>query len=159
MIADSTIPEMRGRAFGFHRAMDHLGAAIGPVLATAFLWLWPGELRMLFLLTLLPGMVVVGLLVLGLRETTTTVPTGTRFQLTLRPFDRNFRWYLLALVVFTLGNSSDAFLLVRAGELGIPTAMLPLLWFVFHIVKSGGNHWSVALSIESVPRDWHSLPP
>ncbi|MBI2477728.1 MAG: MFS transporter [Planctomycetia bacterium] len=139
MIADSTVPEMRGRAFGFHRAMDHLGAAIGPVLATAFLWLWPGELRMLFLLTLLPGLIVVGLLVLGLRETTTTEPTGTRLQLTLRPFDRKFRLYLLALVVFTLGNSSDAFLLVRASELGIPTAMLPLLWFAFHIVKSGGN--------------------
>ena len=129
MIADSTVPEMRGRAFGFHRAMDHLGAAIGPVIATAFLWLWPGELRLLLLLTLLPGLIVVGLLVLGLRETTATEPTENRLQLTLRPFDRKFRLYLLALVVFTLGNSSDAFLLVRASELGIPTAMLPLLWF------------------------------
>ena len=74
MIADSTDPDFRGRAFGFHRAMDHLGAAIGPVLAAVFLWLWPGELRTLFLLTILPGMVVVGLLVMGLRETTTTDP-------------------------------------------------------------------------------------
>jgi MFS family permease len=139
MIADSTVPEMRGRAFGFHRAMDHLGAAIGPVLATIFLLLWPGELRLLFLLTLFPGMIVVGMLFLGLRETTTTEPTRTRLQLTLGPFDRRFRLYLLALVVFTLGNSSDSFLLVRASELGIPTAMLPLLWFAFHIVKSGGN--------------------
>ena len=96
-------------------------------------------LRLLFLLTLLPGLIVVGLLVLGLRETTATEPTENRLQLTLRPFDRKFRLYLLALVVFTLGNSSDAFLLVRASELGIPTAMLPLLWFAFHIVKSGGN--------------------
>lgn len=143
MIADSTAPDFRGSAFGFHRAMDHLGAAIGPVLAAAFLWLWPGQLRILFLLTLLPGMIVVGLLVLGLRETTATSPAasppGKRLQLTLRPFDRTFRVYLLALVVFTLGNSSDAFLLVRASELGIPTAMLPLLWFAFHVVKSGGN--------------------
>jgi MFS family permease len=46
---------------------------------------------------------------------------------------------LLALVVFTLGNSSDAFLLVRASELGVPTVMLPILWFVFHVLKSGGN--------------------
>ncbi len=51
LIADSTAPDARGRAFGFHRAMDHLGAAVGPVLAAAFLWLWPGELRLLFLLT------------------------------------------------------------------------------------------------------------
>ena len=49
-------------------------------------------------------------------------------HLTLKPFDRNFRLYLLALVVFTLGNSSDAFLLVRAGELGVPTVLLPVLW-------------------------------
>jgi MFS family permease len=45
----------------------------------------------------------------------------------------------VALVIFTLGNSSDAFLLVRAGELGVPTALLPLLWCAFHLVKSGGN--------------------
>ena len=58
LIADSTPPAHRGRAFGFHRAMDHLGAAIGPVLATAFLWFWPGQLRLLFLLTVIPGAIV-----------------------------------------------------------------------------------------------------
>tara|TARA_R110002111_G_scaffold262875_1_gene342548 strand:+ start:117806 stop:119008 length:1203 start_codon:yes stop_codon:yes gene_type:complete len=140
LIADSTTPDFRGRAFGFHRAMDNLGAAVGPLLATAFLWFWPGELRMLFLLTLLPGLIVVGMLVLGLRETVATEQTEERrFQLSLKPFDRNFRLYLLTLLIFTLGNSSDAFLLIRAGELGVPTTFLPLLWLVFHIVKSGGN--------------------
>jgi MFS family permease len=139
MIADSTIPEMRGRAVGFHRAMDHLGAAIGPILAAVFLWCWPGELRTLFLLTLLPGTIVVGLLVLGLREVKTTGPAEAVPPLVLQPFDSRFRLLLLALVVFTLGNSSDAFLLVRAGELGVSTAMLPLLWFAFHVVKSVGN--------------------
>lgn len=139
LIADSTADDFRGRAFGFHRAMDHLGAAVGPILATGFLLFWPGELRLLFLLTMVPGLLVVGLLVLGLRETRTTEPATDRLPSTLKPFDRNFRLYLLALVVFTLGNSSDAFLLLRASELGVPTAMLPLLWFTFHIVKSGGN--------------------
>ena len=75
LIADSTETNMQGRAFGFHRAMDHLGAAIGPVLATAFLWFWPGELRTLFLLTLVPGLLVVGLLVFGLREVARTEAT------------------------------------------------------------------------------------
>jgi MFS family permease len=60
-------------------------------------------------------------------------------HLTLQPFDRNFRRYLVALVIFTLGNSSDAFLLVRAGELGVPVRGLPLLWCAFHIVKSSSN--------------------
>lgn len=139
LIADSTDPSMRGRAFGFHRAMDHLGAAVGPLLAAGFLWLWPGHLRELFVLTLLPGLLVVVLLVFGLREAPVAGPPPDRLRLTLAPFGRNFRLYLLALVVFTLGNSSDAFLLVRAGELGVPTVLLPVLWCAFHVVKSSGN--------------------
>jgi MFS family permease len=139
LIADSTAPDMRGWAFGFHQAMDHVGAAIGPLLATVFLWLWPDELRPLFLVTLLPGLAVLGVLVLGLRETPRTAPPEERLHLTLQPFDRNFRLYLVALVIFTLGNSTDAFLLVRAGELGVPTMLLPALWCAFHVVKSSSN--------------------
>ncbi len=139
LVADSTEPSVRGRAFGFHRAMDHLGAAIGPLLATGFLLLWPDQLRTLFLITLLPGLLVVALLVFGLRETPATQPLRERLPLTLEPFDRNFKRYLLALVVFTLGNSSDAFLLVRAGELGVSAALLPALWCAFHVVKSSSN--------------------
>ncbi len=139
LIADSTDPSMRGRAFGFHRAMDHLGAAIGPLLAAAFLWLWPDHLRTLFLLAVVPGLLVVALLVFALREPAPTGPPKEPLRLTLTPFDRNFRLYLFALVVFTLGNSSDAFLLVRAAELGVPVFMLPLLWSAFHVVKSCSN--------------------
>lgn len=141
MIADSTPAEQRGQAFGFHRSMDHLGAAIGPVLATAFLWLWPGELRTLFLLTLVPGILVVALLLFGLNETQVSRSHHRKFEWTLKPFPSEFRIFLLALVVFTLGNSSDAFLLVRAGELGVPTMLLPVLWLLFHLVKSAGNLW------------------
>lgn len=139
MIVDSTAPPMRGRAFGFHRAMDHLGAAIGPLLATGFLFVWPERLRTLFLLTILPGLLVVALLVTGLREKQFVGSPKQPLRLTLKFFGWNFRLYLLALVIFTLGNSSDAFLLVRASELGISTALLPMLWLTFHIVKSGGN--------------------
>src|SRR5437773_2151253 len=139
LIADSTDPSMRGRAFGFHQAMDHVGAAVGPLLALGFLWLWPDQLRTLFLLTVVPGILVVALLVFGLREAPAKEPPKERLRLTLAPFDGNFRLFLLALLIFTLGNSSDAFLLVRAGELGVPSVMLPLLWCAFHIVKSTGN--------------------
>jgi MFS family permease len=139
LIADSTDPSARGRAFGFHRGMDNVGAAVGPLLAAGFLGLWPDHLRTLFLVTLLPGLLVVVLLALGLRETPATNPPRQRLRLTLQPFDRPFRLYLLALVVFTLGNASDAFLLVRAGELGVPTVLLPLLWCACHVAKSSGN--------------------
>ena len=139
LIADSTEPTMRGRAFGFHRAMDHLGAATGPVLASLFLLVWPDQLRRLFLLTLVPGLAVACLLVFGLREKPVEVAAGERLRLRSDSFDGGFKLYLISLVIFTLGNSSDAFLLVRAGELGVPTAYLPLLWCFFHIVKSSGN--------------------
>jgi MFS family permease len=139
LIADSTDPLIRGRAFGFQRAMDNLGAAIGPLLAAGFLWFWPGELRTLFLIAFVPGLLVVALLVFGLREQPVAQQSHERFRLTLKPFDRSFKVYLLALVVFTLGNSSDAFLLVRAGELGVPPMTLPLLWCVCHVAKSGSS--------------------
>jgi MFS family permease len=142
LLADAAEPAIRGRAFGFHRAMDHLGAALGPVLATLFLLAWPGALRTLFLLTLVPGLAVTALIVFGLKESQRADERPISPRLTLRPFDRNFRLYLATLIVFTLGNSSDAFLLVRAGELGVPTAFLPLLWFAFHVVKSVGNYLS-----------------
>ncbi|HZU36732.1 MAG TPA: MFS transporter, partial [Gemmataceae bacterium] len=107
LIADSTAPSIRGWAFGFHQALDHVGAAVGPLLASAFLWLWPGNLtshlRLLFIVTLVPGLLVVLLVVFGLREAPPREEPRQRPRLTLRPFDRTFRLYLLALVVFTLG--------------------------------------------------------
>jgi MFS family permease len=139
LIADSSQPTLHGRAFGFHRGMDHVGAAIGPVLATVLLWNWPDQLRGLFLLTAVPGLAAVGMLVFFLREVGTGRLAPARLPSTSQPFGRNFQLYMLALFVFTLGNSSDAFLLVRAAELGVATTMLPLLWFVFHLVKSTGN--------------------
>ena len=163
LIADVTDPSVRGRAFGFHRAMDHAGAAIGPVLAFVFISLWPMHLRTLFLLTLVPGLIVLAVLLIAVREpprrpATSDLPEdhpsgppaltesaagvqssqpGPRWS--LAAFAPHFRWFLLALVVFTLGNSTDAFLLIRAEELGVPYRYLPLLWFAFHVAKSAAN--------------------
>ena len=158
LIAESTPQEQHGRAFGFHRAMDHLGAAIGPLVAFIFLWLFPGELRWLFFLAIVPGIPILFLVTLGIRDkraagnTLRGVPEPPRMEasiensprplvgaFSLAPFPPRFRLYLLALLVFTLGNSSDSFLLVRAKELGVGTLWLPILWLVFHLVKSGGT--------------------
>jgi MFS family permease len=140
LIADSTPAAIRGRAFGFQRAMDNFGAAIGPLLAAAFLWLWPSELRTLFLIAFVPGVLVVILLVFGLKERLEpNSPPEPSSPLNAKPFDRDFKLYLLSLVIFTLGNCSDAFLLVRAGELGVTPMLLPLLWCACHIAKSGSN--------------------
>lgn len=180
LLTESTQRDQLGRAFGFHRSMDHLGAAIGPLLASLFLWWQPDGIRWLFLLTLIPGIAVLVTLIAGVRETSANSeqkehvneqPVGDSNALdgnardrdardrddgnggakrtgTLAPklsafhpgqLDGSFRLYLAALLVFTLGNSSDAFLLVRARELGMSEAHLPLLWLVFHLVKSVGN--------------------
>lgn len=139
LVADSTSVETRGRAYGFTRSMDHLGAAIGPALAFAFLWMWPDQLRLLFLLTAVPGLLVVALLWWGLRERPIHTAADKGFQLSLKPFDRNFRVYLIALSIFTFGNATDAFLLLRAGELGVAPPMIPLLWGAFSLVKSMGS--------------------
>lgn len=138
MIADKTDETNRGRAFGFHRGMDHFGAAIGPLLATAFLVYWPDQIRTLFLLSLAPGLVVL-VLMMFLRDKRRTGPAPSPVPIVSGPLPRNFRLFLAAMFLFTLGNSSDMFLLVRAGELGMPTAFLPLLWCLFHVVKSVGN--------------------
>lgn len=147
LIVDSTEPNVRGRAFGFQRGMDHLGAAIGPLLATAFLLVFPGQLRWLFALTVVPGLIVIALVVWGLRESPRTqaaapmreenpIPGPFPTPAKLSQLGRGFRTYMLAIVLFTLGNSTDAFLLVRAEELGIPIAWLPMLWCAFHLLKS-----------------------
>jgi len=137
LIAESAAEGERGRAFGFHRAMDHLGAAIGPAIAFGFLWLWPGQLRLLFALALLPALPMLVLVLVGLRETAPKKPAGDRrLILSLAPFDHRFRLLLASLLIFSLGNSSDSFLLVRAEELGVSAVWLPVLWGVFHVAKS-----------------------
>lgn len=143
LIADSTAPHERGRAFGFHRAMDHAGAAIGPMFATAFLWFWPGQLRILFLLAVIPGLALLALLLFGLPKTAEDARPVTNSTSPSRSsgqrFDRRFYGFLVALLLFTLGNASDAFLLVRATNLGVPAIWLPVLWCVFHVEKSLGS--------------------
>ncbi|MGE0609315.1 MAG: MFS transporter [Pirellulales bacterium] len=148
MLADSTVPEQRGRAFGFHRAMDHAGAALGPVLAFAWLAWRPGDVRTLFLLAFVPGIAVLLVLVFGLREPARPAgqtspggekPVPRKFQWNLSSFDKRFPWFLAALLIFVLGNSSDMFLLLRMSELGLETKYVPLLWCAFHLAKSGMN--------------------
>ncbi len=139
MIADSTPADQHGQAFGFHRAMDHAGAVIGPALGAWFLFYWPEETRTLFLLTIVPGIMVVALLYFGLREAPREPVEPTQVVAPPKSFSPAFNRYLIATGVFTLGGASDAFMLLRASELGIVIKQIPLLWIGYHIVKSVGN--------------------
>ncbi|HPD60593.1 MAG TPA: MFS transporter, partial [Thermodesulfobacteriota bacterium] len=113
LIADSTKLEFRGKAFGFHRAMDHGGAIVGPVIAMGILFLAPHNYRLVFWLATIPAVISVIILIVGVKEIS---PERTSHAPSLQfcEIDRNFRLYLGIVFLFTLGNSSDAFLLLRA---------------------------------------------
>ena len=186
MIADSVRPTERGLAFGLHRAMDHSGAVVGPLLSFALLIAvavnadapTASEYRTIFLLASVPALAAVLVAAFAVREThhsrratkdtradgaaatkarpqpganagksnegeieddsTRTqppAPAPAKPRLSLRGFDSNFKRLLLILALFTLSNSSDAFLLLRASEVGVGTASIPLLWAALHVSK------------------------
>jgi MFS family permease len=138
LIADVTPADRRGAAYGLHRAMDHAGAVGGPLVAAALLRLAGFSLREVFLLAAIPAAVVVLVLVLGVREearpparpAARPSPAGSR-----RELGDGFRRFLLAQVVFTLGNSTDAFLLLALSSAGVPVTWVALLWSLHHVVK------------------------
>lgn len=140
LIADSVDSAVRGRAFGFHNAADNAGAVLGPLLAFAFLR-WGGlQLRTVFLLTAIPGALAVLVLLFGVREVPRPAPPRNAEEFDLKtPLGGRFWAYLGVLLLFTLGNSTDAFLLLRAGQLGVGTALIPILWALLNLVKAVSN--------------------
>ncbi len=140
LIADSVAPELRGRAFGFHNAADNAGAVLGPLLAFACLH-WGGlQLRTVFLLTAIPGVLAVLTLLFGVREVPRTASPRKKGDVGLKtPLGGRFWAYLGVLLLFTLGNSTDAFLLLRAGQLGVSAALVPILWALLNVVKAASN--------------------
>jgi MFS family permease len=125
LIASSVDKSIRGKSFGLHRAMDHTGAVIGPVLAIiTLLVLFVGfdmndtllALRWTFILAIIPGILAVLTIIFFVKEVTPKKENAKPFRFSVRSFDRPFRTYLLILILFTLGNSSDAFILFRVEE-------------------------------------------
>jgi MFS family permease len=140
LIADAVDASQRGRAYGFHRAADHAGAVAGPVMAYALLT-WGGlHLRTVFLLAAIPAAAAMLALVFGVKESRRAVATKEKTPTLAREgLDRRFWSYLAVLLLFTLGNSTDALLILRATELGVSTALVPVLWAVLHVVKSASS--------------------
>lgn len=154
IIADVTPPESRGRAFGFHRALDHTGAVIGPLLAMLLLGVFALELRTVFYIALIPAFAGVVLLLVALKEpprseTRGAVPMASG----VGALPRSFKISLLPIGLFALANSSDIFLLLQASRAGVAAALLPLLWAVHHVVKAALSERAGALS-DRVDRRW-----
>jgi MFS family permease len=141
LLADLAPPGERARVFGVQRAMDHAGAVAGPLLAAAFLWWRPGDYRTLFALTIVPGLFVIALLSrvpadarrrAGERGTIDRDAASTAW----RHVPRRVYAVLGVILLFTLGNSTDAYLLLRLSDAGLPVAAVPLAWAALHAVKS-----------------------
>lgn len=127
LLAASVAPERRGLAFGFHRAMDNAGAVVGPLLAALLLGLgW--SMHDLFLASLAPALLCLGLALALPEPADGRVGQRASFDWRLGVLPAPFRRYLLAVALFTLGNSSNMFLLLRARELGLSDAQVPLAW-------------------------------
>ena len=162
LIADSVLQSQRGYAYGVHRAADSLGAVAGPLIAWALLAFEWVELRELFLWAAVPGLISVLLVALFVKESSATKPVrvagdaraggvsgGAATDVAPQdapPLGRTFWRYLFVLFVFTLSTSTDAFLLLRASQLGVATAMIPILWAMLHVVKSSSTVVGGALS-------------
>ena len=155
MISDVTPPEQRGRAFGFHRALDHTGAIVGPLLAILLLQVLGFSLRQAILFAVIPGAIAAVMLAFLLREE----PAVPRPPKELAPLvggpelPATFRGAITAVGLFSLSNSSDAFLLLQAHAAGVTTAMLPVLWASHHVIKSLFSTKAGALS-DRVDRRW-----
>jgi MFS family permease len=146
LIAASAPVEDRGRAFGLQRAMDHMGAVVGPLAAFLLLSGAGLPLRTVFFLSAIPGGAAVAVLLLFVREPKEPAPPGAGRMPGEGGLPPAFRRYLVIVGLFTLGNASDAFLILRAVESGIPVAYVPLLWGAFHVVKSALSTPAGALS-------------
>jgi MFS family permease len=171
MLAAWTTPTTRGKVYGFHRAMDHLGAVVGPTLASVFLFFYPEQYRTLFALTIVPGIIAVGLIflvpeqqppsvipeqpslsvVFGFSRTvdtsaSRTVETSASRTAGTNRLPREFTAFMLVLMLFTLGNSTDAFLLLKLTDVAGSTRWIPLMWAALHVVKATisivGGTWS-----------------
>src|SRR2546430_4104874 len=142
LIADSVDPGNRGRAFGFNRTGDNAGGVVGPLVAVALVEWTHLARRSVFWWAALPAAIAVAAVIFGVRE----VPRSSTDRQSRpaapdlsQPLNGRFWAVLGVILLFTLGNSIDAFLLLRARQLGVPVALAPILWALLNIVKATSN--------------------
>lgn len=137
LVADITPPEIRGAAFGLRQSLDTVGAFLGPLLAVGLMLLWHNDFRAIFWMAAIPGVMAIVLLFLGLQE-----PSSPIEHLRNNPVRReNWRrlgriyWWVVGIgAVFTLARFSEAFLVLRAQQLSIPLAFIPLVMVAMNLL-------------------------
>lgn len=136
MIASSVPAADRGRAFGFHRALDHAGAVLGPLIAF-FLLQADVPLREVFFASVIPGVLVMTLVIIGVPASMRVPAPVPAPRLEWRTLDARLRGLILASAAVSFAAVPEAFLVLWAQAQGVPLAWIPLLWALMHVVKMG----------------------
>lgn len=139
LVADVTPAEIRGAAFGLRQSLDTIGAFLGPLLAVAFMLLWNDDFQTVFWIALIPGVLAVALLFFGLQEPQTPVThkrTNPIRRENLTRLSKAYWWVVALGFVFTLARFSEAFLVLRAQQMEIPLATIPLVMVAMNLVYS-----------------------
>jgi len=133
IIATSTPPERLGLAFGFHRALDTAGAVVGPALALVILSIWVADYRLVFWLSIVPGVVAVALIAWFIKADSPRPSIRPPFRWSLRGLDVRLLRFLLVIALFSLGNSSNAFMILKAEQVGVSPAWISGLYLAFNV--------------------------
>jgi MFS family permease len=137
LLADITPPSIRGAAFGLRQSLDTVGAFTGPLLATGLMLAWANDFRAVFWVAVIPGVLAVVLLLVGIREPEHDRPRGAVNPIrreALARLDRRYWWVVGVGAVFTLARFSEAFLVLRASQLDVPVAWVPLVMVAMNLV-------------------------
>lgn len=137
LVADLTLPEVRGAAFGLRQSLDSVGAFVGPLLGVGLMLLWANDFRAVFWVAVIPGMLSVLLLIFGVSEPDTPAThkrTNPLIMANLRRLDSRYWWVVGIGSIFTLARFSEAFLILRAHDSGIPIAYIPLVLVLMSMV-------------------------
>ncbi len=134
LISTSVEASKKGKAFGLHRAMDSFGAIVGPLLAMLILFVSDNRLRLVFLLSVVPGLAALSFIAFARESAAGLDPAAPsrRAERGLRSLP--FTMFVVANIVFTLGNSSNAFLILKAREAGLEVSLIPVIWIVFNVL-------------------------
>ena len=133
LIAENSDEINRGKAFGFHRALDTLGAVVGPLAAIFFIQLFGDNLRPIFYIAFIPGLIAVFLLIFLVEEKSVEAEKKSLPKFTFKNLNPSFKIFLICSIIFALGNSSDSFLILRAKNLGLTTTLAILAYALFNL--------------------------
>lgn len=137
LVADVTPPEIRGAAFGLRQSLDTIGAFLGPLLAVGLMLLWHNDFRAIFWVAVIPGALAIALLFFGLQEPQSTPEYPRRNPIrreNLQRLSATYWWVVGLGAVFTLARFSEAFLVLRAQQMAIPMALIPLVMVAMNLL-------------------------